>query len=192
MAETTRVSALAGNYRAGRFGNDADCGVTLREIPDLRLTQIAAWPDTVAHIAARAADCVGLAGDVAPGPCRAVTGPDGDTALLRVEPLKWWLLGAEAPALDADRGVTLDLSHSRTRVLAAGEQARTLLNRHLPLNLYDDACPVGTVMSTAFHHVGVTLWRSERGFELFLPRGFALSLWELLAESAAQFGYRVG
>jgi sarcosine oxidase gamma subunit len=47
------------------------------------------------------------------------------------------------------------------------------------------------VAATAFHHVGVTLWRSEAGYELFLPRGFALSLWELLYESAQQFGVEV-
>ena len=66
-----------------------------------------------------------------------------------------------------------------------------LLNRHLPLDLGDAACPVGAVASSGFHHVGVTLWRSTAGFELFLPRGFAASLWEMLSESAAQFGAEV-
>jgi sarcosine oxidase gamma subunit len=46
-------------------------------------------------------------------------------------------------------------------------------------------------MSTAFHHVGITLWCSDDGFELFIPRGFALSLWEVLAETAAQFGAEI-
>ena len=64
-------------------------------------------------------------------------------------------------------------------------------NRHLPLDLRPASFPVGSVASTAFHHVGVTLWRSDDGFELFLPRGFALSLWEMLLESAAQFGGEV-
>ena len=48
-----------------------------------------------------------------------------------------------------------------------------------------------SVASTAFHHVGVTLWRSVEGYELFLPRGFAVSLWQGLLESAEQFGVEV-
>jgi len=56
------------------------------------------------------------------------------------------------------------------------------------LDLRDASFPVGSVASTAFHHVGITLYRSEAGYDLFLPRGFALSLWEMLLESAAQFG----
>jgi heterotetrameric sarcosine oxidase gamma subunit len=65
------------------------------------------------------------------------------------------------------------------------------LNRHLPVDLRDGACPVGSVVSTALHHVAVALWRSEHGFELFLPRGFALSCWEVLLETAEQFGVEV-
>jgi len=41
------------------------------------------------------------------------------------------------------------------------------------------------------HHVGVTLWRSTTGYELFIPRGFALSSWEILFDSALQFGVEV-
>ena len=122
----------------------------------------------------------------APGPRVAVVGTAG--ALLRIEPLKWWVFGTAAPVLSPEEGATLDLSHSRTHLQISGPQATTLLNRHLPLDLRAGSFPVGSVASTAFHHVGATLWRSEAGFELFLPRGFALSLWELLLESAAQFG----
>ena len=59
------------------------------------------------------------------------------------------------------------------------------------MDLRDDFFPVGTVASSALHHVGITLWRSNDGFDLFLPRGFALSTWEILIETAAQFGAEV-
>jgi sarcosine oxidase gamma subunit len=39
--------------------------------------------------------------------------------------------------------------------------------------------------------VGVTLRRSDAGYELFIPRGFAVSLWELLVETAEQFGLEI-
>jgi len=66
-----------------------------------------------------------------------------------------------------------------------------LLNRNLPLDLRPSSFPVGSVASTVFHYVGVTLWHSDEGFELFLPRSFAVSLWELLQKNAAQFGFEV-
>lgn len=185
MAE--RVSALAGHADSLRFGIEGDPGVSLSDVGGLRLHQVAAWPDTLAAVGEKAAKAAQV--EAAPGPGRAAAGKG--TALLRVEPLKWWLIGAPPPALIPDEGATLDLSHARTHVRLAGPQAALLLNRHLPLDLSDASFPVGAVGSSAFHHVGVTLWRSAAGYELYPPRGFALSLWEMLLESAAQFGAEV-
>ncbi|MGR3913232.1 MAG: sarcosine oxidase subunit gamma, partial [Gammaproteobacteria bacterium] len=97
----------------------------------------------------------------------------------------------DAPALAPEHGAILDLSHSRTHLRIGGVQAATLLNRHLPLDLREASFKQGAVASSALHHAGVTLWRSARGYELFIPRGFALSLWEILLESAAQFGAEI-
>jgi len=179
-----RVSALDGHAIPGRFGEAGDPGIVLSDVPGLVLHQVAAWPESLKAVGTRAAKAVGV--KTAPGPRMAVAGKNG--ALLRIEPLKWWMIGVEAPELAAEEGATLDLSHSRTHVRIAGPQAAPLLNRHLPLDLRQAHFPVGSVASSAFHHVGVTVWRSKDGYELFLPRGFALSLWDLLLESAAQFG----
>ncbi len=172
-----RISALAGYYRTGKFGileNDT-AGVVIEELRDLVLHQIACWPDTldvVAKLATKAAS-------------------GNNASLLRIEPLKWWLLGAKAPEVSAEHGNTLDISHSRTRIRITGDSATEFLNRHLPLDLREDSFAVGAVGSTAIHHVGVTLWRSADGYELFVPRGFALSLWEGFVASATQFGLEV-
>jgi heterotetrameric sarcosine oxidase gamma subunit len=186
-----RISALFGHYPKGRLGGDGDSSVTFCEVADLSLLQIAAWADSLGDVGARAAASIGA--DAAPGPGRVVSTPKG--SLLRVEPLKWWLFGAGdvelSPALSAPEGSVLDLSHSRSHIRISGPQAALLLNRHLPLDLREDAFPVGSVASTAFHHTGVTLWKSEQGFELFMVRGFALSLWQLLLESGAQFNAEV-
>ncbi len=187
MADATRVSALEGHYSQGRFGAAGEPGVTLREVRDLTLHQIAAWPDTLSTVGAASATSIGA--EIVPGPGQASVGQAA--ALLRIEPLKFWIIGVAPTPLAADQGATLELSHSRTHLRLAGPQAATLLNRFLPLDLRDSAFPVGSVASTAFHHVGVTLWRSADGFEIFLPRGFALSLWEMLLEGAAQFGGEV-
>ena len=87
-----------------------------------------------------------------------------------------------------DMGAVVDLSHARTHIRVSGPHAPELLMRHLPINFNESAFALGSVASSAIHHVGVTVWRSEFGYELFVPRGFALSVWQLLLESAAQFG----
>jgi len=189
MAEipVTRISALEGHITTGRFGPDGEVGVTLRLMPDLVLHQVAAWPDTLKFVGAKVAEVV--AAKSVPGPGLSVDGGAG--ALLRIEPLKFWIIGPAALALSPEEGSVLDLSHSRTHIRISGPHAADLLNRHLPLDLRSSSFPPGSVASTAFHHVGVTLWRSNAGFDLFMPRGFALSLWEVLLEGSAQFAYEV-
>ena len=182
-----RVSALAGHYQPGHHGGPQRTGVVLEEVPGLVLHQVAAWQDSIAAVGARLAKSIGA--DEAAGPGTSTTGNKG--SMLRIEPLKWWLVGIEAPGLKPEQGVILDLSHSRTRVRVGGEDAAEFLNRHFPLDLREASFPVGAVASSATHHVGVTLWRSADGYELFIPRGFALSLWEGFVESAAQFGLDV-
>ena len=186
MAE--RAPALSGHYQRGNFGKRGEAGVILSEVPGLVLHQLSAWPDTLDQVGSTGAQACMV--QEAPGPGRAAVGSRG--ALLRIEPLKWWCYSSRrALTLNPEQGTTLDLSHSRTHLRIRGPQAPTCLNRLVPLDLRISSCPVGSVMSTAFHHVGITLWHSDDGFELFIPRGFALSLWEVLAETAAQFGAEI-
>jgi heterotetrameric sarcosine oxidase gamma subunit len=182
-----RVCALKGSYQPGRFGEPGEAGVTLSEVRELLLHQIAAWPQSVDAVAAQAAEWAGA--DAAPGPGAASVGSRGK--LLRIEPLKWWLYGAGVGELDPEQGVTLDLSHSRTHLRIAGPRAGVCLNRLVPLDLRPRSFAINSVATTAMHHVAITLWRSDNGYELFLPRGFAVSLWEVLLETAAQFGVEI-
>ena len=134
------------------------------------LWQVAAWPDTFDKVAAQLSCSRFVSVDRArPGQSVA----NASTALLRTEPLKFWMVGTAPPVFDAADAVTVDLSHSRTLVKLQGEHATTVLNSYLPLDLRDTSFPAGSVASSAFHHCSVTLWRSEHNYELFLPRGFA-------------------
>ena len=182
-----RASALEGHATPGHYGQEGQTGIIFEECQDLVLFQIAAWSDSLSRVSSLAAEVAGTA--EAPGPGKAIAGDNA--TLLRIEPLKYWLLGTAALDLRTEEGATLDLSHSRTHLKVSGPQAATLLNRFLPLDFREASFPIGTVASTAFHHVGITLWRSETAYELFLPRGFALSLWELLRDGGAQFGYDI-
>ena len=182
-----RASALSGHYQRGNFGKGGEAGVILSEVSGLVLHQLSAWPDTLDQVGFMGAQACVV--DKAPGPGRAAVGSRG--ALLRIEPLKWWCYGSQLPELAAEDGTTLDLSHSRIHLRVRGQAAQACLNRLVPVDLRPDGCPLDSVMSTAFHHVGITLWHSKDGFELFVPRGFALSLWEVLMDTAAQFGAEV-
>jgi len=104
-----RVSALDGLYRPGRYGDSARAGVILENIPDLVLHQVAAWPDSMDAVGKALAKQVGARADAAAGPGASTTGDSG--AMLRIEPMKWWLVGIAAPEFDAGQAVTLDLSH---------------------------------------------------------------------------------
>ena len=182
-----RTSALEGHYLLGHFGDHPDSNIIFDERKDLMLHQIAFWPETVDRIEPRLTGLVGK--NSLPKPGKSIV--EGEIALLRIEPLKIWIIGASPPQFKTDESVKLDISHSRTHLRVSGVDAKKLLNSYLPIDLRESSFPIGSVISSAFHHVGVTLWRTEAGYELFLPRGFALSLWELLLEGAAQFGYDV-
>ena len=182
-----RISALAGHYQPAHYGDPQRTGVVLEDVQGLVLHQVAAWQDSIDAVGDRLVKAIGA--DAAAGPGTATTGSKG--SMLRIEPMKWWLVGVEAPTLKPEQGMTLDLSHSRTRIRVSGDDAAEFLNRHLPLDLREASFPLGSVASSATHHVGVTLWRSADGYELFIPRGFALSLWEGFTESAEQFGLEI-
>ena len=167
--------------------------VVLQENAVQGLIQVSAWPRSCERVADVLADQLGV--DDAPGPGRALITPGA--TIMRVHPLSWWMVDADGLSLDPakwltpDLGTFLDLGHSRVRLVLSGPASTTLLNRFLAIDLRPSAFPIGAVASSAFHHVSVLLHRREHGFHLYLTRGFAVSLFELLAETAAQFGSQV-
>jgi len=187
VVNVNRVSALDGHIKKGRFGAQGAVGVHLTLVEDLRLQQVAAWPTSIGAVGGLAADSINAS--AAAGPGQSVG--SATQAMLRVEPLKWWLIGTEPLKVNPQLGASLDLSHSRTRLRITGSESALLLNRLLPLDLRQQSFPAGSVASSAIHHVGVTLWHNDLAYELFIPRGFALSIWEVIFNSALQFGVEV-
>ncbi len=73
-----------------------------------------------------------------------------------------------------------------------GVYSSLFLNRHVPIDLRDRSFSDLSSASTAIHHVSVKLFKiSSKNYCLYIPRGFALSIWEILLETADQFGYEV-
>ena len=94
--------------------------------------------------------------------------------------------------INEEIATTLDMSHAFTGIEIKGDSSTLFLNRHLPIDLRNKNFPDLSSASSAIHHVSVKLFRlREKEFKLFIPRGFALSIWEILLETASQFGYEI-
>ena len=90
---------------------------------------------------------------------------------MRIEPLKWWIIGSNIPILSSEECTSLDLSNSFTHLKISGQSSSLFLNRFLPIDLREKSFPINAVASSAIHHVSVKLWRSDSGYNLFIPRG---------------------
>ena len=197
-----RVSALAAVYRSGVAGQIPESGprVRLREIKDLRIAQIAAWPDTFTRVQEALVSAPG--GGPAPRPGSWV--PWGSRARLAcVEPLKWWLMesGEEVtdspavPEFPSDVAMGLDLSHSRSGIRVTGPAASQLLMRFMAVDLRAKDFGHGSVATGLFDHVSATVLRDDAGdvpgYDLLLPRTFSESCWLELVEAAERFGAEI-
>jgi methylglutamate dehydrogenase subunit D len=149
------------------------------------LVQYHGWPETYAELAAMiAAQCGAAAG---PASGKAVHGSRG--SLLRIHPQRLWLLSersdaAANPAVEPHLGAALDLSHARAIIRVAGDTAEALLSCFIAIDLRSHRFAVDDVAIAPLHRVSVVLWRRAGGIDILVPRSFARSIWELLAETA--------
>jgi len=183
----SRTSALASNYKVGSVKIDEKITLTFQEIKNLDIKQIAAWPLTLESIDLKLANIINTPNS--PGFNEALSGKN--THILRIEPLKWWIIQGGKIEIESNEGTIVDLSHAFTSIEIKGNNVKRFLNRHLPLDLRNNSFPINSIASSAIHHVSIKIWRTDNGYRLFIPRGFALSIWEILLETASQFGYEV-
>jgi heterotetrameric sarcosine oxidase gamma subunit len=182
-----RASALITNYKIGSVKVDEKITLTFQEIRDLNIKQISAWPSTIESVDLKLANIIHT--KKAPGFNQTLS--NNNRHILRIDPLKWWLIGDNNIELETELGTTLDLSHAFSIIKIKGDNVKIFLNRHLPLDLRDKIFPIDSIASSAIHHVGVKIWRTDIEYKLFIPRGFALSIWEIILETASQFGYEI-
>ena len=119
-----RISSLIENYQKGIFGKKDKIGVILSEVQDLVLYQVAAWPETLNSVGTKLAKAYNL--KEYPSANKALKG--SKVAILRIEPLKWWIVGGEIKELSFDEGNILDLSHSRTHIRIVGNDSISFSN----------------------------------------------------------------
>ena len=182
-----RNSAIKEKYNIGKYPFEDNIKIIFSENHNLIIQQIAAWPDEISNIEKFFSDQLGVQKNIDFNRGEILN----NNSVWRMEPSKWWLLGTSIEVPE-NLGTSLELSHAFTSISIDGEKSDILLNRHLPLDLRLDSFSLHSSASSAIHHVSVKLFRiSEKEFRLFIPRGFALSIWEILIETASQFGYEI-
>ncbi|HLJ18613.1 MAG TPA: sarcosine oxidase subunit gamma family protein [Stellaceae bacterium] len=194
MAE--RQSALAEVLKPGVYGaaGAAGPGVEIRELRPLTVVQVAAFD------AERAASAVDTAlGAPAPAGRNGVA-TAGDSTILWIGPGRWLVVEPESRDLASllghhcpgDVAAITDLGHARTALRAEGPKVRDLLAKLCAIDLDPAVFPPQTCAQTQLGQTGFLLYcRVQDGFDIFLPRSFAVSAWESMIDAALEFGCRI-
>jgi heterotetrameric sarcosine oxidase gamma subunit len=200
MAERpARRSALAAVLHAGDFGTvpASGPGILLAECRGLAMVQLAADAAAYAAAAARIEALLGLA--LPHQPNRAVKA--GAYAALWTGPGRVLLVAAETlhlaealrqARLGVDVAVT-DLSHAKSVIRLSGPRVRDLLAKGCGLDFHARAFAPGSAVQSSYAQINVLLVALEDApsVDLYVARGFAVSLWEHLLEGALEYGCRV-
>jgi len=200
MAERpARRSALAAVLHAGDFGTvpASGPGIRLSERRGLAMVQLAADDAAYAGAAARIESTLGLA--LPRQPNRAVTA--GACAALWTGPGRVLLVAAETERLEeafqqalfgVDVAVTV-LSHARSVIRLSGPRVRDLLAKGCGLDFHARAFAPGSAVQSSYAQINVLLVALDDvpSVDLYVARGFAVSLWQHLLEGALEYGCRV-
>jgi sarcosine oxidase subunit gamma len=162
----------------------------MAEVRGRDLVQVAGWPGRFLPVLSKAAALVGC---VPPLDTRTAAG-DGKIVLFRIGPERLWIAAPVAravgprlrEALPAEDAAVTELGQSRVVLRLSGALAPALLASAVAVDLDPALFPVGSFAQTGMHQVGVLLHRAgAAAFDLYLPRSYAQSLTEWVAEAAA-------
>jgi heterotetrameric sarcosine oxidase gamma subunit len=109
---------------------------------------------------------------------------------VRIAPRRFWFIADEGTnlrcSIDPDLGCLLSLSESRMRLRLTGPHTFDILAACVAID-WQEAKP-GHAFQTGFHHVPVLALRTAAdACDLFVPRSFAQSLAEWVADIAAPY-----
>ena len=188
-------SQLAKYIVPGRFGSGDIMDVTLSEIRDRRIAQVAGWPDSFETVSSRLAGVLGCA---VPEVFGVASVADTVTTLWVGAERLWYitdsvnLISQLEGQATAEEAVFLDLSHSRTILRIKGGLAQQVLAKGVAVDIHASEFPVQALAHTMVEHVGVLLHRvGPEAFEIYVPRSYAVTVWHWLTTSAREFGYEV-
>ena len=167
-------------------------GVRMSAQPRGSLWQVACWADRFDTVEkALAMEC----GCAEPAPGRMIR-TRSDSLLIRIEPLKWWVLGpdgADCPLRPApEDGAWLDMAHDQAGIVLSGENAAEVLKRMVSLDLRPQSFPDLSFATTQMHHMITRVLRRDDAdgpsFEVMVMRSYADDLREIAEHHLAHFG----
>jgi len=187
-----RRSALAAVYTVGPFGaNGATPGVSIAERRNRSLVHVEYREDD-AESALALAGALGFA-----LPTAGHAADKGFTRVIWAGPGRWLVTAPEAAhgvlAAELAEAVTNaavnDVSSSRTVLRLAGPVVRDLLASGCPLDFDAGVFKPGMAATSVVEHLTVTLdCLNGDTFDVYVARGYAVSFWEWLLETAQEFG----
>jgi len=165
---------------------DQGAGFSMTELTGWSLIQLDLRAAALAAVAAALAgifdaSCPARVGDV---------GSNGAIHIMRTGPRRLWIVlepGAPVAPLESlgTQAAVTTLTHGQRRYRLSGSRAREVLARCVALDFDDPAFAPGRIAQTQLHRVPVLLHRlGETAFNLHLPRSFAQSLEEWIADAA--------
>jgi sarcosine oxidase subunit gamma len=186
------------SYRPGVFGAETvdEPALSLAERRGLAILHLAG---EAAALTPAAHEVLGLAPPTTPNTTAA-----GEGAWVHwLAPDRWLAVSERSgpAALEKALGEHLDgtsavndVSQGRTVLRIRGWPARDLLAKGCPLDLDGRVFPTDACAQSTLAHINVLVCAvdaDEPCFDVFVARGFALTLWEFLADGAGEIGYRV-
>ncbi len=186
-----RRSALESVYKTGRLGADSGItGIHISERTGLTIVHVEVAIDD--DESAQSLEV--LLGTSLPSPGQSVD--SSDYRLICSGPGRWLLVspgnthGETENRLGVAIGVAVNnVSSSRCVVRLSGAHVRDVLAADCKIDLHPSVFSPGSSATTDIDHVVVILdCIDEDTFDVYVPRGFAVSFWEWLMEAAAEYG----
>ncbi|WP_027165502.1 sarcosine oxidase subunit gamma family protein [Mesorhizobium sp. WSM3224] len=155
-------------------------------VSDCLLIQVEAWNETLGQFETSLSASLGTDLPASVGE----TVHHENLLIIRVAPRRLWLAlddAAPAPplAVDPDLGCSASLGEGRVRFSLAGADIARVLSTCIAVDWHAPTAAPGRAVHTSFHHVPVLLLRTgEASCELIVPRSFATSLSDWIADGS--------
>jgi heterotetrameric sarcosine oxidase gamma subunit len=109
-------------------------------------------------------------------------------AALSIGPGRWLIVAAEAaiaglPEPPDTQAAITNLTGGRAILTLTGPRAVSTLMKGAAIDLDPASFPEGAVAATALARMPVTIWRRAAGYDVIIPRSYAVSLLEWLLEA---------
>ncbi|WP_246680789.1 sarcosine oxidase subunit gamma [Mesorhizobium sp. B3-1-9] len=155
---------------------------------DCPIVQVEGWDGMLARFELNVSQMLGTALPVSVGE----TVRHADTLIVRVSPRRLWLMmetdaKPPQPAIDPELGCSVPLGEGRVRFSLSGARILEILSGCIAVDWRAPSAAPGRAIQTALHHVPVLVLRtSETSCVMIVPRSFARSLADWIADGASK------